>query len=181
VNVLRRVFYFVVVPVGLCLAAGLFLPKSAHVERSITTSASPATVYGIVNGFKRFNEWSPWFEMDPQAKYTYAGPESGIGATMTWSSQQSNVGSGSQEIIAVEPDKAVTMKLEFGGQEPSTSTLTITPEGGGSRIVWAFDASFEDDYFGRYMGVMFDKFIGADYEKGLSKLKTIAEATPAGT
>ena len=178
-NVVRRLFYIVVALVGLCLAAGLFLPKLVHVERSIATSASPATVYGIVNGFKRFNEWSPWFEMDPQAKYTYAGPESGVGAKMTWSSQQSNVGSGSQEIVAVEPDQAVRIKLEFGGQGPSTSTLSITPEGGGSRIVWSFDASFKDDYFGRYMGLMFDKFIGRDYEKGLSKLKTIAEATPA--
>ncbi len=178
-SVVRRLFYIVLALVGLCLAAGLFLPKRVHVERSITTSASPATVYGIVNGFKRFNEWSPWFELDPKATYTYAGPESGIGAKMTWSSQQSNVGSGSQEIVAVEPGHAVKTKLEFGDQGLSTSTLTITPEGGSSRIVWAFDASFEDDYFGRYMGLMFDKFIGQDYEKGLSKLKTIAEATPA--
>jgi hypothetical protein len=179
VNIVRRLFYIVLALVGLCLVAGLFLPNSAHVERSIATSASPATVYGIVNGFKRFNEWSPWFELDPQAKYTYAGPESGVGAKMAWASDKSNVGTGSQEIVSVEPGHVVKTRLEFGSEGQSMSTLTITPEGSGSQVVWAFDASFEGNYFGRYMGLMFDKFLGKDYAKGLSKLKTVAEATPA--
>jgi hypothetical protein len=166
VTVVRRLFYAILALIGLGLAVGLFLPNAAHVERSITTRASPATVYGIVSGFKRFNEWSPWFELDPQAKYTYAGPESGVGAKMAWASDKPSVGSGKT-------------RLEFGDQGPSMSTLTITPADGGSRIVWAFDTSFEGNYFGRYMGLMFDRFIGKDYEKGLSKLKTIAEATPS--
>jgi hypothetical protein len=178
-NVVRRLFYVILSLIGLGLAVGLFLPDSAHVERTITTRASAATVYGVVNGFKRFNEWSPWFDLDPQAKYTYSGPESGVGAKMTWASDKPGVGSGRQEIVAVEPGRLVKTRLEFGGQGPSMSTLTITPADGGSRIVWAFDTRFEGDYFGRYMGLMFDKFIGKDYEKGLSKLKTIAEATPS--
>jgi hypothetical protein len=179
VNFVRRLLYVIVALIGLGLAVGLFLPDSAHVERAITTSASPSTVYAIVSGFKRFNEWSPWYELDPQAKYAYSGPESGVGAKMTWASDKPDVGSGSQEIVSVEPGRAVKTRLEFGGQGPSMATLTITPESGGSRIVWAFDTSFEGNYLGRYMGLMFEKFIGRDYEKGLSKLKTIAEATPA--
>jgi hypothetical protein len=179
VTVVRRLFYAILALIGLGLAVGLFLPNSTHVERSITTRASPATVYGIVSGFKRFNEWSPWFELDPQAKYTYAGPESGVGAKMAWASDKPSVGSGSQEIVSVEPGQVVKTRLEFGGQGPSMSTLTIAPADGGSRIVWAFDTRFEGDYFGRYMGLMFDRFLGKDYEKGLSKLKTIAEATPS--
>jgi uncharacterized protein YndB with AHSA1/START domain len=179
VTVVRRLLYVVLALVGLVLAAGFFLPKSAHVERAITTAASPDAVYGIVSGFRRFNEWSPWSDLDPNARYTYSGPESGAGAKMTWASDKPDVGSGSQEIVSVEPGHVVRTRLEFGGQGPSTSTLTITPDGGGSRIVWAFDTSFEGNYFGRYMGLMFDKFIGKDYEKGLAKLKTIAEAAPS--
>jgi len=178
VNFVRRLLYVIVALIGVGVAVGLILPNSAHVERAITIGASPPTVYAIVSGFQRFNEWSPWFDLDPQARYTYAGPESGVGARMTWASDKPDVGSGSQEIVSVEPGRVVKTRLEFGGQGPSMSTLTITPEGGGSRIAWAFDTSFEGNYFGRYMGLMFDKFIGRDYEQGLSKLKTIAEATP---
>jgi hypothetical protein len=47
----------------------------------------------------------------------------------------------------------------------------------GSRVV-GMDSSFEDDYLGRYFGLFFDKLIGKDYEKGLAKLKALAEAGP---
>jgi len=178
-KLLKGLFYAVLALLAAVLVIGLFLPKSAHVERSITTAASPATVYGIVSGFKRFNEWSPWFDLDPQARYTYSGPESGVGAKMAWASDKPDVGSGSQEITAVEPGRSVTTKLDFGSQGISTSTLTITPEGRGSRVVWAFDADFTGNFPGRYFGLMFDRFIGKDYEKGLARLKALAEVAPA--
>lgn len=162
----------------LLLLAGLFLPKSAHVERSIVTSASPERVFLLVNGFARFNEWSPWADLDPNAVYEFSGPVTGIGARMQWSSQDSSVGSGAQEIIGVEPGRSVTSRLDFGAQGQSVSHIEMVPEGTGSRVTWSFDTSFEDDYFGRYIGLLFETFIGKDYEKGLAKLKALAEASP---
>lgn len=178
-RLLKGLVYAALALAGLCLVVGLLLPGSAHLERSVTTSASPATVYGIVNGFRRFNEWSPWFDLDPQARYTYSGPESGAGAKMAWSSDKSGVGSGSQEILSVEPDRMVRIRLDFGSQGTSISTVTIAPQGAGSRVTWAFDTSFEGNFTGRYFGPMFDKWIGRDYEKGLARLKALAEAAPA--
>jgi len=74
------------------------------------------------------------------------------------------VGSGSQQIVAVEPGRSVTTRLDFGDQQ-ATSTLTIEAEGSGSRITWAFDTSFEGNFLGRYFGLFFDRMIGTDYEK----------------
>src|SRR4029079_17993737 len=84
---LKAAVYGLIGLVAVVLAAGLFLPRKAHVERSIVTSAAPATVFEIVNGFRRFNEWSPWARLDPDTKYTYSGPETGVGARMEWSSK----------------------------------------------------------------------------------------------
>lgn len=166
---------------ALLLAVGLFLPTSAHVERSIRTTASPDAIYAIVSGFQRFNEWSPWAGLDPETRYEYSGSATGVGARMNWSSEKPEVGSGSQEITAVEPGRSVTMRLDFDGQSAATSTMVIEPEaGGGSLVRWSFDTSFEDSFLMRYFGLMFDGMIGADYEKGLIRLKSIAEATPAG-
>jgi uncharacterized protein YndB with AHSA1/START domain len=177
---LKRLFIFGLVLVALFLVVGLFLPTSAHVERAITTSASPQAVYDIVSGFRRFNEWSPWADLDPNTRYTYSGPDTGVGARMEWQSDDSSVGSGSQEVLAVEPGRSVTNKLDFGSQGQATATITLAPEGDGTRIVWAFDSSFEGNFLGRYFGLMFEKYIGADYEKGLARLKAVAEAgTPA--
>lgn len=177
---LKYLIYSVLALAAVLLIVGVFLPTSAHVERSIHTSASPDSVYGIVDGFRRFNEWSPWAGLDPKTKYTYSGPESGVGARMEWSSDKPEVGSGSQEIVAVEPGRSVTMRLDFSGQSAATSTMVIEPESGGSLVRWSFDTSFEGNFPMRYLGLMFDGMIGADYEMGLAKLKSVAEATPAG-
>lgn len=159
----------------LVLVVGWFLPTSVRVERSIEADAEPATVYGIVSGFRRFNEWSPWKDLDPQTRYTYSGPESGVGARMEWQSDQPDVGSGSQEITAVDPGRSVTMRLEFGGQDPAISKISIEPKGPGSLVTWSFETSFEGNFLGRYFGLLFDNFIGADYEKGLARLKALVE------
>lgn len=178
-RLLRVLFYAVSALIGLLLAVGLFLPTTAHVERAIVTSASPDAVYGIVSSFRRFNEWSPWFDLDPQAQYTYTGPETGVGAQVAWVGDPAKVGSGNQEIIAVDPGRSVTTRLDFGDEGPATAKITIEPDGTGSRVTWTFDTSFEGNFLGRYFGLFFDRWIGADYEKGLAKLKTVAEATPA--
>ena len=177
-KILKRLFYAAAGLVAVLLAIGLFLPTTAHVERSIATTASPASVYDVVSSFRRFNEWSPWFDLDPQAQYTYSGPEHGVGAKMSWSSPKPEVGSGSQEIVAVDPGRSVTTKLDFGDQGQATARLEIAPEGTGSRVTWGFDTSFEGNFLGRYFGPFFDRMIGPDYEKGLARLKAIAESSP---
>jgi hypothetical protein len=97
---------------------------------------------------------------------------------LSWVGDPSKMGSGSQEITAIDPGRSVTTRLDFGAQGQATATMTIEPEGSGSRITWAFDTSFEDNFLGRYFGLFFDRWIGADYERGLAKLKVVAEAAP---
>ena len=178
-KVLRTILLSLAALLAVFLLVGLFLPTSAHVERSITTRAHPAAVYEVVSDLRRFNEWSPWFDLDPQADYTYSGPERGVGAKLAWTSAQRSVGSGSQEIVAAVPERSVTMRLDFGPDGRATARLDITPVDGGSRVTWAFDTSFEGSYLGRYFGLFLDRLVGADYEEGLARLKRLLEATPA--
>jgi uncharacterized protein YndB with AHSA1/START domain len=176
-KVLRALFFLLLGLVALFFVTGLFLPQTAHVERSMTTTASPATVYGLVDGFKRFNEWSPWASLDPATKYTYSGPETGVGARMEWASTNPDVGNGSQEVIAVEPGQRVTHKLDFGMDNPTTSTISLVPEGTGTRVTWTLDTDFSGSLIGRYFGLALDRMVGPDYEKGLAQLKALAEST----
>ena len=176
-KVLRALFFLLLGLVALFFVTGLFLPQTAHVERSMTTTASPATVYGLVDGFKRFNEWSPWASLDPATKYTYSGPETGVGARMEWVSANPDVGSGSQEVIDAEPGRRVTHKLDFGMDNPTTSTIRLEPEGTGTRVTWTLDSDFSGSLVGRYFGLALDRMVGPDYEKGLAQLKAVAEST----
>jgi uncharacterized protein YndB with AHSA1/START domain len=176
-KILKGLVVFLVGVVLLFVVVGLFLPQQAHVERSITTTASPATVFGLVDGFRRFNEWSPWARIDPATKYTFSGPDTGVGARMEWSSAHPDVGSGSQEVIAVEPGRRVTNRLDFGMDNPTTSTILLEPQGTGTRVTWSLDSDFSGSLIGRYFGLALDRMVGPDYEKGLAQLQGVAEST----
>lgn len=176
-KVLKGLFLLLLGVVALFFVVALLLPRTAHLERSISTDASPATVYGLVNGFQRFNEWSPWAKLDPSTRYTYSGPQTGVGARMEWASANADVGNGSQEIIAVEPDRSVTNRLDFGTGNPSIAVIRLDPEGAGTRITWSLDSDFSDSLLGRYFGLMLERMVGPDYERGLVQLKALAEST----
>ena len=156
---------------------GFFLPKVAHVERSITINASRDAVFAQVNSFKNFNQWSPWFDKDPNANYQYSGPESGVGNSMSWNSDKKEVGKGSQEIVESQYPSHVKAKLLFG-DDPNPGYATYTIEEityNQTKITWSFDADFGNNVVGRYFGLMMDGMLGPDYEKGLQSLKEKVE------
>ncbi|MEL6339753.1 MAG: SRPBCC family protein [Myxococcota bacterium] len=152
------------------------LPDARHVERSILIEAEPETIYDLVDSFDRFNEFSPWYARDPGMKQTLEGPADGVGHRMTWESDKDDVGNGSQEIVAVSPPNRVETELDFGFGEPPHATFLIEPRDSGSRVTWALDSTFHNDLIGRYFGLKLDDWVGPDYERGLERLKAVAEA-----
>lgn len=176
-KILKRLFAIILAAALVLLAVGLFLPSKVHVERSTWIDAPPANVFTLLNGFNRFNDWSPWAELDPEAEYRYEGPEAGVGATMHWTGDDS-VGSGWQMITAVEPYSRIEMELDFGPEGTARTAYHLAPEAGGTQVTWAMDVDFGWDLIGRYMGLMFDRWVGSDYEKGLASLKALAESLP---
>ncbi|WP_179957493.1 SRPBCC family protein [Exilibacterium tricleocarpae] len=157
------------------VVVGLFLPDTAHVERSVVIKAPVSDVYQMLNGFKRFNEWSPWHAKDPDTEYTFSGPEQGVGARMTWASENRNVGSGSQEIIATQENQRIEVQLDFGAEGDAVSYYQMQPAGDGTRVTWGFDTDFKGNIIGRYFGLMFDGMLGPDYENGLARLQALLE------
>ena len=180
-KLLKGLFFTALLLVTTFAVIGLFLPKIARVERSITIAASPEAVYELVDGFRRFNEWSPWARLDPATKYTFSGPERGVGARMEWSSDNPDVGAGSQQIIAVEPGRAVTSTLDFGMDNPTTSKMVLLPDGAATRATWTLETDLSGSLVGRYFGLALDRMVGPDYEKGLAQLKALAESTAPAT
>ncbi|MET0815681.1 MAG: SRPBCC family protein [Pseudoxanthomonas sp.] len=154
---------------------GLLCPATSHLERSTVIERPPAEVFATLDSFRRFNEWSPWFEMDPTAKYTYSGPASGVGARMAWAGS-SSVGSGSQEILESVPHSRIVNALDFGGSQ-ATATFTLAPESNGTRVTWSFDSEHGYNPINRLFGaLLLERLVGTDYEKGLAKLKAHLEA-----
>ena len=173
----RLAFRTLLILLILLLAIGLLLPSSAEVERSVLIDAPPAKVFPHLNSMRAFHDWSPWADIDPQTRYRFEGPETGVGSRMSWYSGDERVGEGSQEIIESVPDRRVVTQLEFGDQGDGQATFLLEPEGDATRLRWQFRTAFGWDLFGRYVGLMMDSMIGAAYDKGLRDLKARVEQT----
>jgi effector-binding domain-containing protein len=178
VGIFAKIVVVIVVIVALLAGIGMLLPRHVYVERSIVIDAPAATVYVLIDGFTQFHKWSPWAALDPNAKYSWEGPAYGVGAKQSWVGDPATVGSGSQEIIEVKPYEMVKSHLDFGKQGVATAQFTLVPDATGTKVTWGLDSDMGAGPIGRYFGLMMDRMIGKDYEKGLANLKTLAESLP---
>jgi len=161
--------------IGIIVVA--LLPSHSHLERSTVINAQPTQVFAELNSYKNFNSWSPWAALDPNTKYEFSGPESGVGATMSWTSDNENVGNGSQKIIESEENARVKTELSFEGFDGKAyGEFILTPEGDGTKVTWSYDGDMSGVY--KIFGLMMDSMLGPSYEQGLSALKTVVESKP---
>lgn len=174
---LKRLVLGVVLMVILLVAVAFALPQQITVARSKVINAPESDVFPHVNSLKRFNKWSPWAARDPETKYVFTGPEEGKGAHMEWNSNHPDVGWGIQEIVESEPNSFVKVSLNFGEMGTANASYQLKPSGAGTRVVWVFNTDVGNNPLRRWMGLMFDRWIGADYEDGLERLKKVVEAS----
>ena len=174
----RLLFRFLLILLILLVVIGLALPAKVTVEREVLIAATPEKIFSQIDNLKNFHAWSPWSGGSPGTRYSFDGPESGVGARMTWSNEQAEGDHGSMEITRSVALQTVEMQLNFGGKGQGIATFELQPQHvKNTRVKWRFQTDFGWDLFGRYIGLMFDSMIGASYERGLQTLKQRAEAT----
>ncbi len=172
---LRNIVLGLVLLVALFFSVGLVLPDRVHVQRSIKIQAPDAQVFALVNSFRRFDQWSPWADKDPQMKVQISGPAYGVGAHYEWTGNKA-VGSGTQEIVGSTENAQVKTRLSFAGfDQPSLATFDLEQDGPSTRVTWGLEISLGRNPIGHYFGLLMDRQIGPDYERGLARLKTLAE------
>ncbi len=167
--------------VALLVIIGAFLSSKSHMERSIVVNAQPAAIFQQINSFKNHSKWSPWKEQDLNTKTTFEGPESGVGAKMSWMSEK--LVNGSQWIIESEENKHLKTGMNFDMDGSYSSDIYLVPVDGGTKVTWTYDGDVSDAWMatslmGKVMGKFMDGMLGPDYEKGLNNLKTLAESQP---
>jgi carbon monoxide dehydrogenase subunit G len=91
---------------------------------------------------------------------------------MSWKSAK--LGDGSMTISEFVANQKVASTLDFGAMGKAASTMTLEAAGAGTKVTWGF-ASTQNGPIERWFGLMIDRWVGADYEKGLTALKTLAE------
>jgi len=161
----------------LVIVAGAYLtPRNVHVERMVTIDAPAQAIFPYLNDYRRFTEWSPWADRDPNAVYSFEGPDTGVGARMSWSGND-QVGIGTQEIILSDSPNRLETHLDFGDQGEAVAFFDLHPVEGGTEVIWGFDTDMGLNPIARYMGLMMDSWVGGDYEEGLANLKAAVETS----
>jgi hypothetical protein len=174
---LKKILIGLVVAIAVLAGVIATRPSSFSVERSTTIQAPPELAFARVNDFHRWSEWSPWDKLDPSMKRTFEGAASGLDAIYRWTGND-QVGEGRMTIEESKPSERVRIKLEFMKPFPSinTTTFTFQPSGQGTQVTWKMEGKY--DFMGKAasMFMNMDKVVGGDFEKGLTAMKTGAEA-----
>jgi hypothetical protein len=154
-------------------------PPTFRITRSTTISAPPSVPFALVNNFHNWTSWSPWEHIDPAMKRSYEGPEAGVGAGYSWIGNK-QVGEGRMLMIESYPHELIRIQLEFLKPFKATNTaeFTFKPERDQTVVNWSMlgDKNFMFKAFHLFMNM--DKMVGGDFEKGLAKMKEVAESAP---
>ena len=151
-------------------------PSAYRIERTAQIAAPQADLFSRVNDFHKWDAWSPWAKLDPAAKITFAGPESGQGAVMNWAGND-KVGEGKLTIVESRPSDLVTIEVDFIKPFAGTNTsqFEFEPEGDQTIVTWTM--SGERNFIAKAFCLVMngEKMMGDDMEKGLAQMKSVAE------
>lgn len=172
---LKVLLLIVVIVAGVWVVMCLMGPKSFETSRSVEIDAPAEVIFPIVSDFTAWDEWSPWAKKDSTMKNTISSPSQGVGATMSWVSD--NSGNGSMRIIEVQSNQRLSTALLFEGYDnESTSDFILEGSGEKTKLSWTMDSDEIPFMFRGFMllagGV---ESINQDYDEGLASIKEIAE------
>jgi len=152
-------------------------PSEFRVSRQATIAAPPGAVFAQVNDFHKWEAWSPWAKLDPNAKNTFEGPPAGQGSVFKWVGD-SNVGEGSMTLTESQPSERIRIRLDFVKPFAGTSDVEFTfqPQGEQTVVTWSMHG--HNNFIGKAISLFMncDKMIGANFDEGLANIKKVVEA-----
>jgi hypothetical protein len=150
--------------------------SSFVVERVVTIAAPADRLRSLIDDFHKWRDWSPWEDLDPDLERAYSGPDAGPGAHYDWEGNR-KAGAGAMTVTASEPGRVV---IDLAFRKPFKNrnevTFLLTADAGATVVTWRMTG--KKNWLLRLFGfvITMDRVVGRDFEKGLARLKTRAEA-----
>lgn len=174
-------FSFVAVAVILVLAvlAGFLMPKEWSVRSTATVQASPAAVHALVSTPRRYPEWVWWSKTKaPDIEYAFSGPESGVGAVLSWTS--TNLGQGTLTVTRADPGQGIEYQLVIAGfgDLPIHGVIALAETGGVTNVTFTEDGQLGVNPIPRLFRGVIEGKLTWENDHALERLKAIAEGRP---
>ncbi len=144
------------------------MPKM-HIERSTTINASIDKVYAALNDFHQWPSWSPWLIAEPGCKVDVRED----GKYYEW--EGNRIGSGNMTVLEEKSPNYINYDLTFLKPWKSTAKtyFNCKENNGSTEVSWGMDSSLP--FFMFWMKKQMQAYVGSDYERGLTMLKSFVE------
>ncbi|MFM9945173.1 MAG: SRPBCC family protein [Bacteroidia bacterium] len=173
-RIIRIIFIFIFVIVGLYLLASLFIPSRYTIERSKTFNAPKDIVFEQIASFKDWEKWSPRKERDPKMKSLFGPGDLKVGSYWLWKGKKAGEG----RITATEVKDQHQILYHLSLNSPFKSELDgnikLESNGNQTKVIWVEEGT--NPFYLRVLNLFMNKKIGPDLERGLELLKTMAES-----
>jgi len=173
---LKKILLVLAILVVVLVGVVAFQPADFSITRAAVIPAAPDVVFSHINDMHKWQDWSPWAKLDPNAKATFEGPAAGVGAEFGWAGNN-EVGEGNMTITESKPAERIVMNLVFTKPFAATNSteFTFKPEGAATQVTWTM--SGKNNFVGKAAGLVMncDKMVGGQFEQGFANLKSVIE------
>jgi hypothetical protein len=158
----------------------LSVMASGHKKINITSTqkinAPAETVYNNIRYLELYPNWSPFLVTDPKQQNNVTGPDGSLGAKFHWTGVAEE-SEGYQEIIGLQPNKAVNVKCNISKPfiAHPTFNYTLDEQGSSTNVNLEFDLDMSfPDYIFSYLFDLKSEMKNTN-DLGLKRLKEFSE------
>lgn len=160
----------ILVTIALLFGILLLLPSPFDISKKIEIQIPQEVVYSYLVNLEDWQQWSPWLEKDPTARFDFSGIPGIVGSSSYWKGNE--IGEGRQTLTKLEEPNSIETQLTF--IEPSESQaigyIELQPTNTGTLVTWGLRGRHSGP-IEKVIGLFMETFIGPDLEKGLQNLK----------
>jgi hypothetical protein len=173
---LKIIGIILLVILGLIFIPPVFLNGEYAVEKEVIIDQPSGKLFTYLKYLKNQEEYSVWSKMDPNMKKTYTGTDGTVGAIYRWEGDKKTVGTGEQEITAIDEGNRIDFELRFEIPFESTDYAyleTIPVNDSVTTVKWGFTGAMKGP--AKWFLVMMDmeSTLGDQLQEGLDNVKEI--------
>lgn len=173
----KYIFFLILIAIIGCAIYIAVQPNTFEFERSRVIDAPTPVIFNLVNDYEEWPRFSPWNEQDTEAKLSYDDKTIGEGAGYSWDGEV--LGIVNMKTEQVFENKSIEQQINFVEPFESSSNInwTFKPTENGTKVTWAMEGK-QDFMTKMYVAISgsIEKKTGPDFERGLFKLDSIANA-----
>jgi hypothetical protein len=128
----------------------------------------------MVADLNNYRDWNPWSKMEPDAKKQISGTPKTIGHRYSW--QGKKIGEGQLTVRELNPNKSVTLDLEFFKpfKSKADDMWSFSESKGKTLVTWKNSGGLSYP-MARLMGPAITKNLNQQFMDGLNNIKTMVE------